>query len=45
MYYAGYWEGSKGRVEHDHKFDKEKDRDFRHDRWDTPGNSPHTERV
>lgn len=29
MYYAGYWDGSKGRIEHDHKFDKDKDRDYR----------------
>ena len=32
MYYAGYWEGDKGRVEHDHKFDKDRERDFRRSR-------------
>ena len=32
-YYAGYWEGEHGRVEHDHHWDKHHDRDFRdHDR-------------
>jgi hypothetical protein len=28
-FYEGYWEGSHGRREHDHKSDKRKDRDFR----------------
>jgi len=30
-YYAGYWNGSHGRVEHDHKWDHDHDRD--RDRW------------
>ena len=30
MYYAGYWDGSRGRVEHDHKSDKERERDNFH---------------
>jgi hypothetical protein len=28
-FFNGYWEGSRGRVEHDHHWDKEHDRDFR----------------
>src|SRR5215831_4881721 len=32
-YYAGYWEGNRGRVEHDHHSDHNRDRDFHdHDR-------------
>ena len=32
-YYAGYWEGNRGRVEHDHHSDHSRDRDFHdHDR-------------
>ena len=36
-YYGGYWEGSRGRVEHDHRWDRDKkkrdyDRDHDHDR-------------
>jgi hypothetical protein len=30
-YFAGYWEGDRGRVEHDHHSDRRKDRDSRHD--------------
>ena len=30
QFFAGYWEGGKGRVEHDHRWDKEKERDFHH---------------
>ena len=33
-YYAGYWDGGHGRVEHDHHWDHGHDRDFRHDRDD-----------
>src|SRR6184192_1402486 len=34
-YYGGYWEGDRGRVEHDHHWDRGRDRDFRdHDRHD-----------
>lgn len=29
MYFNGYWEGSQGRVEHDHKSDRGKERDHR----------------
>jgi hypothetical protein len=32
MFYNGHWEGDKGRVEHDHRWDRNHDRDFRHDR-------------
>ena len=27
-YYAGYWDGSRGRVEHDHHWDHDKKRDY-----------------
>jgi hypothetical protein len=39
-FYGGYWEGEHGRVEHDHRSDRDHDRDFRdhgdreHDRDD-----------
>ncbi len=29
-YYAGYWAGGRGRVEHDHRWDGTKERDFEH---------------
>jgi len=29
-FFDGYWEGPRGRVEHDHKWDRDHDRDFRH---------------
>ena len=33
QFYIGYWNGERGRTEHDHRRDREKDRDFdRHDR-------------
>lgn len=28
MFFAGYWDGSKGKIEHDHQSDKVKERDF-----------------
>ncbi len=28
QYFQGYWEGEHGRVGHDHKWDREKDRDY-----------------
>jgi WXXGXW repeat (2 copies) len=33
QFYAGYWEGDRGRVEHDHHWDRDRNRDFdrRHD--------------
>ena len=31
QYYVGYWEGDRGRVEHDHHWDHDHDRD--RDRW------------
>src|SRR5690348_18264143 len=39
MFYEGYWEGEHGRVEHDHRWDHDRDRDRRWDRdhghdWD-----------
>jgi hypothetical protein len=30
-FYAGYWDGDHGRVEHDHAWDRDKDRDFGRD--------------
>jgi len=34
-FYAGYWDGGRGRFEHDHRWDRERERDFdRHDRRD-----------
>lgn len=34
-YFAGYWEGNRGRVEHDHRWDHDKHRDSdRHDNRD-----------
>jgi hypothetical protein len=33
QYFEGYWEGDRGRIGHDHRWDHERDRDFRdHDR-------------
>jgi hypothetical protein len=38
-YFAGYWEGDRGHVDHDHHWDHDHDRDFRHDDDDLgPGN-------
>src|SRR5271157_1718368 len=31
QFYAGYWDGDRGRREHDHHWDRDHDRDFRHD--------------
>ena len=33
-YFAGYWDGNRGRIEHDHRWDRGRDRDFdrAHDR-------------
>jgi hypothetical protein len=31
-YYNGYWEGERGRVEHDHRFDRDRNRDYREER-------------
>ena len=31
QYFAGYWEGDRGRVDHDHHWDRDHDRDY-HDR-------------
>jgi hypothetical protein len=28
-FYAGYWETDHGRIEHDHRWDSDHDRDFR----------------
>jgi WXXGXW repeat (2 copies) len=30
-FFAGYWEGGHGRVEHDHRWDRDHDRDHGHD--------------
>jgi hypothetical protein len=29
-FYDGYWEGERGRFEHDHRWDRDRDRDYRH---------------
>jgi hypothetical protein len=31
MYYQGYWEGDRGRFEHDHRWDRDRNHDFGHD--------------
>ena len=28
-YFAGYWDGPRGRIEHDHHWDRDRNRDFR----------------
>jgi len=30
QYYQGYWEGERGRRDHDHKWDRRRERDWRH---------------
>ncbi|HYW46266.1 MAG TPA: YXWGXW repeat-containing protein [Bryobacteraceae bacterium] len=30
-FFAGYWDGDHGRLEHDHHWDRDHDRDYRHD--------------
>jgi len=34
MFFEGYWDGNRGRFEHDHRRDRARDRDFRRDRDD-----------
>jgi hypothetical protein len=34
MFYNGYWDGDRGRFEHDHRWDRDRNRDFGHDRDD-----------
>jgi hypothetical protein len=29
QFFAGYWDGGRGRIEHDHRWDHDHDRDFR----------------
>jgi hypothetical protein len=29
QFFNGYWEGDRGRMEHDHRWDRDRDRDFR----------------
>ena len=31
-YYNGYWDGERGRVEHDHRWDRDRNRDYREER-------------
>lgn len=31
-FFAGYWDGPRGRIEHDHRWDRGRDRDFGRDR-------------
>ncbi|HZL57236.1 MAG TPA: YXWGXW repeat-containing protein [Bryobacteraceae bacterium] len=30
-FFGGYWQGDKGRIEHDHRWDRDRDRDYRHE--------------
>jgi WXXGXW repeat (2 copies) len=30
QFFAGFWDGDRGRVEHDHRSDHDRDRDYRH---------------
>ncbi|HEY2382201.1 MAG TPA: YXWGXW repeat-containing protein [Terriglobia bacterium] len=30
-YFQGYWNGERGRIEHDHHWDKHRERDFHHE--------------
>ena len=32
LYFSGYWMGNRGRREHDHRWDHDRNRDFGHDR-------------
>jgi hypothetical protein len=32
QFFGGYWDGDRGRVEHDHRWDRDRDRDFGRDR-------------
>ena len=34
QFFEGHWEGPRGRVEHDHRWDRDRERDFHHDRDD-----------
>ncbi len=36
-FFGGYWEGSRGRFEHDHRWDRDRGRDRDRDRDDNPG--------
>src|ERR1700680_4736432 len=29
QYFGGYWEGERGRMEHDHRWDRDRERDYR----------------
>jgi hypothetical protein len=29
QFFEGYWEGDRGRIAHDHHWDRQRDRDFR----------------
>ena len=40
-FYEGYWEGGRGRVEHDHRWDRSRERDFHHDRDDRRDRDDH----
>jgi len=31
-FFEGYWEGGRGRFDHDHRWDRDRNRDFGHDR-------------
>jgi hypothetical protein len=32
MFYEGYWDGGRGRFDHDHRWDHDRNRDYGHDR-------------
>ena len=33
-FFQGYWDGSRGRFDHDHRWDRDRNRDYGHDRDD-----------
>ena len=41
QFYNGYWEGSRGRVEHNHGWDRDRDRDYRRYRHDDDDRDRH----
>jgi WXXGXW repeat (2 copies) len=34
MFYEGYWNGDRGQFNHDHRWDRDRNRDFGHDKGD-----------
>ena len=37
QFFEGYWEGDRGRFNHDHHWDRRRDRDWDHDRYNDRG--------